>query len=48
MYGAVIYGYIASVVQRWGAVLMCAFQLIAAGSARVFVGAHFVTDIFGA
>ena len=47
MYGAMMYGYIATVVQRWWAVLICAFLLIAAGSVRVFVGAHFLPDIIG-
>jgi len=47
MYGAVIYGYIAMVVRRWWAVLICAFLLIAAAGMRVIVGAHFVLDIFG-
>jgi membrane-associated phospholipid phosphatase len=47
MYGAVIYGYIAAAVRRWWAVLLCALLLVAACVTRVFVGAHFVPDIFG-
>lgn len=47
MYGAVIYGYIASMVQRWWAVLACALLLISTSLVRVFVGVHFVMDIFG-
>jgi membrane-associated phospholipid phosphatase len=47
MYGAVIYGYIAAAVRRWWAILLCALLLVAACVSRVFVGAHFVPDIFG-
>jgi membrane-associated phospholipid phosphatase len=47
MYGAVIYGYIATVVQRWWAVLACALLLVSTSLVRVFVGVHFVPDIFG-
>lgn len=47
MYGAVIYGYIASVVQRWWAALACALLLVSTCLVRVFAGIHFVMDIFG-
>jgi len=47
MYGAVIYGYIITLVRRWWAVLACVLLLVAASLARVFVGVHFVPDIFG-
>jgi membrane-associated phospholipid phosphatase len=47
MYGAVIYGYIANAVRRWWAVLLCAILLVATGLVRIFVGVHFLPDIFG-
>jgi membrane-associated phospholipid phosphatase len=47
MYGAVIYGYIATIVQRWWAVLACALLLVSISPVRIFVGVHFVMDIFG-
>jgi len=47
MYGAVIYGYIASVIQRWWAVTACAFLLVVTCLVRVFAGAHFALDVIG-
>lgn len=47
MYGATIYGYIGAVVRRWWAVLACALLLVSASLVRVFVGVHFILDIFG-
>jgi membrane-associated phospholipid phosphatase len=47
MYGAVIYGYIATVVQRWWVVLACALLLVSTSLVRFFVGVHFLPDIFG-
>ena len=47
MYGAVIYRYIAAVLRRWWAVLMCAFLLVSTSLVRVFAGAHFVLDVLG-
>jgi membrane-associated phospholipid phosphatase len=47
MYGAVIYGYIASVIRKWWAVAACAVLLVSTCLVRIFAGAHFALDVFG-
>jgi membrane-associated phospholipid phosphatase len=47
MYGATLYGYIATIVRRWWAILTCVLLLVSASLVRVFAGVHFVADIFG-
>lgn len=47
MYGVVVYGYIASVIRRWWAILICSILLICASLARIFAGIHFPLDLIG-
>jgi hypothetical protein len=47
MYGAAIYGYIASVIRKWWAVAACSVLLVATCLVRIFAGVHFVADILG-
>ncbi len=47
MFGAAMYGYIATVVRRWWAVLVCALLLVTTSLVRLFAGVHFLPDIFG-
>jgi membrane-associated phospholipid phosphatase len=48
MSGAVMYGYIATMVRRWWVVLICIILLLATSVVRIFSGIHFVLDILGA
>ena len=47
MYGMVMYGYIASVVRRYWAYLVCGVLLLLTSFARIFAGIHFLLDILG-
>lgn len=47
MYGMVLYGYIATVVRRFGAYILCGILLLLACLARIFAGIHFLLDILG-
>jgi membrane-associated phospholipid phosphatase len=47
MTGVVMYGYIAYVVRRYWAHLLCAALLLATSLVRIFSGIHFLLDILG-
>lgn len=47
MTGAVIYGYIITIVRRWWVVLACVVLLLATSAVRLFSGIHFALDIVG-
>jgi len=47
MSGAVMYGYIATVVRRWWALIICIVLLLATSLVRIFSGIHFLLDILG-
>jgi len=47
MYGMVLYGYIATIVRRYWAYILCGILLLLASLSRIFAGIHFMLDIFG-
>jgi membrane-associated phospholipid phosphatase len=47
MYGAAMYGYIATVVRRWWVGVVCALLLVTTCTVRIVGGIHFVQDVAG-
>ncbi len=47
MYGMALYGYIAAVIRRFWAYILCGILLLLTSLARIFAGIHFVLDILG-
>jgi hypothetical protein len=47
MCSTVLYGYIASIIRRWWALLACAILLSLTILARIFSGVHFLADVTG-
>jgi membrane-associated phospholipid phosphatase len=47
MSGAVMYGYIATVIRRWWVFIICIVLLLATSLVRIFSGIHFPLDILG-